>query len=463
MPGSATNPVVLSSSSPPIDSPEPADASTPTRTSRRSPARPWTVEQETALVDLIHDSARYQDAFLPGHHNFIPATNVKTSGATMLRAMSTHIFPPGQAKTADQVRSKIVHLIKRYRTELTSMTQTGQGLLLDEMRAGPIKNAREELLKNCPWWETMHAMMRDRSSSDPNLVVTGAGEINTGSSSTSGSNFSSPVDTSLEQDNQSQKPGDQSQDELVGLGILSPYSRRAAKRKFQDEDDQDDNDMDVTEDKNSQDSQGSSSSSATSGSGFSSSKLFIPTPGQLLPSLSALADRTNEDPMSRSTSTSKRGASPGPSNAKGKGKADEPSDLQEKKPNMVQTSKARSTNSKIAPKTATKPHADQAIDDLSRQYAEERHLRAQTQAQASIAREETRRFKLEIKSRDREAQTSIMEHRLDSLSAKLDAIQVQVMRNAQAISELSNSINTFTSKIDIMSMVLQHLPSPSKQ
>ncbi|CAD6890051.1 unnamed protein product, partial [Tilletia caries] len=105
----------------------------------------------------------------------------------MIRALRSHVFPEGTNKTVDGIKAKISAMVKKYRQHLTAMSQTGQGLLLDEMYDGPVKTAREQLLEEYPWWETMHIMMRDRASSDPSTVVTGAGEISTttGSASTS--------------------------------------------------------------------------------------------------------------------------------------------------------------------------------------------------------------------------------------------------------------------------------------
>ncbi|CAD6960709.1 unnamed protein product, partial [Tilletia laevis] len=116
------------------------------------------------------------------------------------------------------------------------MSKTGQGLLLEEIYDGQMKTQREHLLKRIPWWEMMQEMMRDRSSSDPDIVVTGATDINT--------QYNGDGDDVSDNDGQDDRgnDGDDGND-----GGESPYTRTHGTKRFNYDVDDDDDDMDDDE------------------------------------------------------------------------------------------------------------------------------------------------------------------------------------------------------------------------
>ncbi|KAE8217195.1 hypothetical protein CF326_g9531 [Tilletia indica] len=372
----------------------------------------------------------------------------------MLRAISSSIFPAQQTKTPDQVRAKLNLIIKRYRAELVAMTQTGQGLLLDDMQDGPIKNARQELLRVCPWWESMHIMMRDRVSSDPPIIVTGAGEIHSNTTQPNAPVVSASQGTTDEEIDQLQSQESLPAHHNVGLGISSSTSARAQKkRKIQDHMDDEGDDNEDFDDWRSDNDQPTSIRRPAG-------RWDMPVRGRTLPTLDTLAEQTDSDPMtqtSRSTASA-RNASPGPSNSNSKSSS--------KSAPSTSSDKGKG-KAKVPPTPASKAtprssQADQSISDFGRYFADERNIRAQTSAQASIARESTRQRRLELKAKEKEYQQDGTDRRLDALAAKMETVHLQAISTSQAVSELANKIDAFMSKMDVVSMVLQHLPTRSK-
>ncbi|CAD6955249.1 unnamed protein product, partial [Tilletia laevis] len=128
------------------------------------------------------------------------------------------------------MRQKIKGLCKTYFRERDKMGKTGQGLLLEEIYDGQMKTQREHLLKRIPWWEMMQEMMRDRSSSDPDIVVTGATDINT--------QYNGDGDDVPDNDGQDDRGND---------GGESPYTRTHGTQRFNYDVDDDDDDMDDDE------------------------------------------------------------------------------------------------------------------------------------------------------------------------------------------------------------------------
>ncbi|KAE8223482.1 hypothetical protein CF319_g3489 [Tilletia indica] len=155
--GSKRNPVILPSSSQDGTSPalspalSQASESSQGASSTQGEREPWTTAQITALVDCLKDNINYQVVFLPGHHRSHPIKTGAMKKSVMARSIRNQIFSASSNKKPDGVISKIAWTVKIYRQQLQAMSQTGQGLLLEEMRKGPIKNAREQLLAEMPW------------------------------------------------------------------------------------------------------------------------------------------------------------------------------------------------------------------------------------------------------------------------------------------------------------------------
>ncbi|KAE8265870.1 hypothetical protein A4X09_0g6478 [Tilletia walkeri] len=246
----------------------------------------------------------------------------------MLRAISAAIFPPGQAENADQVRQRITGIVKKYHDELRAMSITGQGLLLEEMYDGHIKNAREELLSRCPWWDTMHEMMRDRGSSEPEELVTGAGSI-----------YSQPTPSLTP--TQGTTVID-SVDDFSVDGIPEPSLRpRSGIRKrpndlgfnFEDEDMEDVTDLEqaigTTASQSSVNTPSTSRTTLPLPSRASTSRTTLPLPNRArpLPPLGQLAGDASRNPMNKNSvgssipsASNTRSASPGPTPLQDKGK-----------------------------------------------------------------------------------------------------------------------------------------------
>ncbi|KAE8250492.1 hypothetical protein A4X13_0g4686 [Tilletia indica] len=381
---------------------------------------PWTIEETTELVKILKDNVHYQVMFLPGHNKTHTVKTGPAQKTAMLRAMRDHIFGEGPStKSADGIKSKITSTVERYRHHLQAMAITGQGLLLEEMYDGPIKNAREKLLVKCPWWDDMHSMMRDRNSSDPSKVVTGAGEIR---SKTKEAAKDESQEIFSEDD-------DDGGEDNVGLG-LSQAATRAKKRGFDyDYDEDDDAEMDLDN------TQSTPRASTTA----SSSKLRLPS--QPLPQMSQLVDAVDKDPMGKRSVQKEAVEKRSPASSV----SDSP--VKEEKGKGVD----RGTRSPSKPSKSSV--SDQAMDDFGKYFAEDRESRVKAIAE----KERTKRLKLEIKSQDREKDKDIFDRRLDALSSKLEAIHMQTSSNAQAIMQLTNSINTFMNKVDIVTMILQHI------
>ncbi|KAE8223514.1 hypothetical protein CF319_g3465 [Tilletia indica] len=406
------------------------ESSTASRSTASSRARePWTMEETTELVKLLKDNIHYQVMFLPGHNKNHTNKTGPAQKAAMLRSMRDHIFGETKSKTGDGVKSKINSTVERYRHFLQAMSITGQGLLLEDMYDGPIKNAREQLLAKCPWWEDMHLMMRDRNSSDPSKVVTGAGEIKSKTNATG-------KDDSLEifsEDDDDEEAGN------VGLG-LSQAATRAKKRGFDYDYDEDaDEDMD---DQMEFDNTQSTPRASTSGS---SSSLRLPS--HSLPQMSRLVDAANKDPMGKGSV--RKGAADKQSPAS----SSSDKSIKDDKGKGVDRSDITGSGSKSPTKQGKSNVSDQAMDDFGRYLVEDREQRSQ----ATAEKERTKRLRLELKSQDREKDIEVLDRRLDTLANKLEAIHMQTNSNAQAISQLTNSINTFMNKVDIMTMILQHI------
>ncbi|KAE8184272.1 hypothetical protein CF328_g7913 [Tilletia controversa] len=435
---SKSYPLVFSSSSEAATSPalsQVSDSSLPVSISE-SVREPWTTHQMVALVDFLKDSIPHQVMFLPGHNRGHPIKGSHMQGATMIRALRSHVFPEGTNKTVDGIKAKISAMVKKYRQHLTAMSQTGQGLLLDEMYDGPVKTAREQLLEEYPWWETMHIMMRDRASSDPSTVVTGAGEISTTTGSAS---------TSVE----SQGEGE---DEAVVLGLRSQTSGRGRKRAFDfDEDDRND----AFSEDDSEDGQTNTSTPRASGSRLPQ-RLYIPGKGPL-PTLGRLANATSTDPMSKGSVQKEAGDSTSPTARMDKGKAKVVERLHPVPVKLESAPKPKPTH-----KHARSSVVDGALDEFGRTLAEERQQRAHAQALVASEREQTKRLKIELQAQNRDKEKDLFDCRLNAQAIKLEAIHNDIHNTAQAVSQLTSSINTFMGKVDIVTMVLQHLmPSGS--
>ncbi|CAD6952444.1 unnamed protein product, partial [Tilletia controversa] len=105
---------------------------------------------------------------------------------------------------------------------------------------------------------------------------------------------------------------------------------------------------------------------------------------------------------------------------------------------------------------------DGALDEFGRTLAEERQQRAHAQALVASEREQTKRLKIELQAQNRDKEKDLFDCRLNAQAIKLEAIHNDIHNTAQAVSQLTSSINTFMGKVDIVTMVLQHLmPSGS--
>ncbi|KAE8227727.1 hypothetical protein CF326_g7367, partial [Tilletia indica] len=360
--GTKDTPVEISSSSsqPSTADASPAlsqgsDSSTASQSTGSSRTRePWTVEETTELVKLLKDNIHYQVMFLPGHNKIYAHKTGPAQKAAMLRSMRDHIFGEGKSKTGDGVKSKITSTVERYRHFLQAMSTTGQGLLLDEMYDGPIKNAREQLLAKCPWWEDMHLMMRDRNSSDPSKVVTGAGEIKFNK----GKDDEDDISPNVAEDIFSEDDGDSGAGKAkVGLGLLAQAATRAKKRRFEDEDDED---QDVEMD--------TATTTPRASTTASSSKLRLPS--RPLPQMSRLIDATDTDPMAKGAVQKESSSKPSTSPA---------SPVKEEKGKAVDRSEAKSEGLPSPSKPSKSSVSDQAMDEFGRFFAEDRELRMSTE------------------------------------------------------------------------------------
>ncbi|KAE8239058.1 hypothetical protein A4X06_0g8523 [Tilletia controversa] len=413
-----------------------SDHSTTTQ-STTSSRQPWSIEETVELVKLLKDNIHYQTMFLPGHNKSHAQKTGPAQKTAMLRAMRDHIFGEGKSKTEAGVKSKIISTVERYRHFLRAMSTTGQGLLLEEMFEGPIKNAREQLLAKCPWWEDMHEMMRDRNSSDPSKLVTGAGEIKPqGTASQIDEDTSSPDATEdvFSEDDIDNEGG------MVGLGLLSQVAARRAKRRYESEDEEDqDIDMD------------SSMSTPRASATASSSKLRLPV--RSLPQMSRLIDASENYPMAKRSV--QREPAPKPTVKDEKGKAADRSDF-------------KSNGSKSPSKTGKSSASDKVVDDFGRYFVEDREHRSKVMSE----KEQTKRLRLELRSQDRlqdrEKDKEFLDRRMDAIINKLDVIHTQTTSNAQAIAQLASSnaqaiaqltsrVDTFMNKVDMVAMVLHHI------
>ncbi|KAK0523403.1 hypothetical protein OC834_005918 [Tilletia horrida] len=452
--GTLDDPVELSSST---------DAASDSGAEQRKPREAWTAEQITALINCLKQNPSYQQAFLPGHKKEEASQTSKISANTMLRNIRKVVFPNGTTKTEDGIRSRITTCVKNYNKELTAISQTGQGLLLADMRAGPVKNAREQLLAVMPWWETMHIMMRDRASSEPDIVVTGAGTIK------------KTVDKKRKDPSLGILPrkkvtkydtdSDLSAEEREGL---SPAAALARQRGYDFEYDDEDSDSSIprlrslSEELASMDPDGDTDMDGILNTprapmapkASSSSSLRV------LPTLARLVDATKDDPQAAGASASSRADL---SLYKGKEKVKDEPDLSPCKPSPLKQGKTRASI------------ADQAMNEFGRFMAEDRQVRAEANARATAEREQTKRLKIEMKSgRDKDMETlgrqiESLSRQIESLALKVDAVDTHSLQNAQAIADLNVAITGFNAtvtaamaKVDIAAMILQALrPSTS--
>ncbi|CAD6889861.1 unnamed protein product [Tilletia laevis] len=383
-----------------------ASCSRVTQQVRKAP-RPWTLDQETELVKLIKDNLRYQTAFLPGHSLVQDPRESKVSGATMLRAISSAIFPSGLAKTADQVRQKITGIIKKYHDELRSMSVTGQGLLLEEMRDGPVKNAREDLLTRCPWWDDLHEMMRDRGSSEPEELVTGAGEIYSHEGSTQGTPIIGAAD-------------DHRMDDIEQHVFLPRAGTR--KRPSSLDFDLEDDDMNSVSDL---DQLISSSQDSSAGSG-------------------QLSGQSSRDPMNKDAigSGTPSGSNASPPKMRDTGKT----------PIRGEGPPKPKTEGRTPRPNARSGHVDDALDDYARHLQEQRELRVQ----ATIEREQTKRLKLELKSQLREREADSAERRLRNIEERLNTITNMISQHCLSSTEASHTIKDNLIKITTLLDKVNH-------
>ncbi|KAE8183967.1 hypothetical protein A4X03_0g7815 [Tilletia caries] len=356
------------------------------------PHRQWTVEETVHLVRLIKDNPAYQTSFLPGHSKSKLDANLKMKGNTMLRAISKEIFAEDEAKDPDQIRAKITGLVKKYNSELQAMSETGKGLLLSEMRDGHVKTQREILLKRVPWWDLMHEMMKDRASSDPDIVVTGAGEIDTQGG-----------EAEDDEDMDESENGD-SNDDDDDLAGLSQYSRARRLLGHEDNfDELDDDDASVARDSQS----------------FQTPRIGNRS-GSSLPGLERLAAQSSSDGM-RASAVSAHDSNASSSRASSSARR-----------GGIKTSRTHDKGKGRA-KPSTSSIIDSAIEDLTQRSTEERAAIIAEREQTKRRKLDVRAQELELKSkqceRDMELQTArftLLESRIDNILALLSTVNVKL-------------------------------------
>ncbi|KAK0519481.1 hypothetical protein OC835_007509 [Tilletia horrida] len=432
--GTSHNPITLSSQS------SASQASTHEREGvdsavlRKLPYR-WSVDKEVAFVKFVKDNIHYQNLLLPGHllnpdGKLRVDSTGKLSAASVMRAASNEIFPEDEQKTVEQMKQKWRGIDKIYRRELVTQTKTGQGLLLSEISTGPMRTLRERIIERVPWWEIYHEMARDRQTSDPDILVTGAGEQHlraldedsddpdaqasgVGSTGASGSHAAIPVHDSSDTD-----------DGRV-LSQLSEYSRRqqeaARTRQRHEQRDLDDDDFDSVDSGSPtripRASRSVSSSQKTSSSSASQRSAIVIPRRDALPSLPQLSSQSSTDAMRagavRARTTRLDTATPSV-----------------KQENDASSSSARRCDESSLGKRKAKGKGrssavDAAVEEFARSLEDDRDVQ--------IERELTKRQRLEVRAseiamraKERERQADALHSRLGSIDARLEGQQTRL-------------------------------------
>ncbi|KAE8241290.1 hypothetical protein A4X03_0g8179 [Tilletia caries] len=407
---SAETPVVLSSQTSTTSQSVLGSTQESTETSLLNPGRSkvlkWTTEQEHAFVRAIHDNPRYQAALLPGHsQDPDDATpQCKINHLSIMRNISAEIFPDPDQRNAPQMKQKLRGLVRVYRKEVEAMSETGRGLLLEEMTAGPLKTQRELLLNRLPWFDLMHAMMRNRAASDSDIIVNGVGEQQTQQSS-----FQDDEEEPGDEQEPEQPHDDFDEDDEGGV---SQFTRQVARGEV-DAPFYDDETFDDEDDR------------ASPGRPRAQLPSFVsqtqPRRGAgCLPSLSRLSDQSLSDSM-RSGAINNRSNSISQSSFS----------VSQSSSSAVQSSNSKgaasSTPTKREPVVATRPNSnknkgkqrssavDDALDTFSRQIQDDQELR--------IEREQTKLRKLDLRCQELAFRSQEREHEADFLNTRLGALE----------------------------------------
>ncbi|CAD7069467.1 unnamed protein product [Tilletia caries] len=310
------------------------------------------------------------------------------------------------------------------------MSKTGQGLLLEEIYDGQMKTQREHLLKRIPWWEMMQEMMRDRSSSDPDIVVTGATDINT--------QYNGDGDDVSDNDGQDDRGND---GDDGNNGGESPYTRTHGTKRFNYDVDDDDDDMDDDELLDSvsvraseprASSEASLSFRTPTASQRSVNGLRIPGRDAALPGLDRLASQVSADSM-RAHAVSAHSETP----SRGLKRTSIGNISMKSESHKENDASSIASSSRDKKKETGKGRASSIIDDALIGFQQ----RASEDRAAIIAeREQTKRRKLELRSqelavktqqRDREhevheAHFTMLESKVEALHALLTATNAKL-------------------------------------
>ncbi|KAE8237172.1 hypothetical protein A4X13_0g8885 [Tilletia indica] len=313
------------------------------------------------------------------------------------------------------------------------------------MRRGGIKNDREHLVKQYPWFEMFHEMMRDRASSDPAMLVTGKGEVNL-------------VPSDIDEDDDDTESGNSSSnsniDELMGddgpdgLNLLTQAALRAEPRRInasldRDENSQDDtfssaedDDEDDTRDK-VDDHTATPRASASSKRSYASesTKDYIGDRGSL-PTLGSLADAAKDDPMSSGARTSTRQASPGPSH-QDKGKQAARSTSGGSSP----TKRSATTSSHTTRAAGKGKASESAVDELNRIYQENRQRADIEKHQAKRLKYEVRAKEIDYKTQDkgahRDFKVDLIERQMMALQTRIESIHMMTSNNTNILASIN--------------------------
>ncbi|KAE8239469.1 hypothetical protein A4X13_0g8188 [Tilletia indica] len=471
--GSLEDPFVLpSSSSRAATEEETSQASDNGSSSARKPrsqAIPWTSEDVYKYVEIIKNNPAYQASLLKGHKKK-PNGNErddKISQNTYYKAIS-RIGNLG--RNLDQMRQKLAWVHSKYQLEIDAMSQTGRGLLLSDMRSGTIKNAREQLLKKYSWFDMYHEMMRDRASSDPDFLVTGKGVLQLSSTDDEESmDFEDGDDGPEEDETADELMGDDGPD---GLNLLTQAALRAEIRRYNRDTDSNDS---FSEEQPSDSDNRPSLNTATPRARPPNRRSSPINNGRQLPTLGSLAQDSQDDPMYRGSNSASRGSSsasrlgsPGPSSrstshpSKGKAPVRPPtaSDTAKSTPskNASPGPSTQEAKGKAPIRGSTTPKrsangksklSDSVANEFDRFYEERQH-RTEVVARASIEKEHTKRFRLELKSQAAEKQADVFDRQMTSLQTRMDSMNIMINTISSQLASINAHIGTMSRKVDTL-------------
>lgn len=163
------------------------NTSTPSRQRKqRHTPQKWTENDVHRLVDLV-TQPEYHSLLPNGRHSTSDSGGSTITKAVLCRQICRELWPnrPEDSSPVERIKSKIVQLHKQYKQKLATMGETGQGLLLEDIRPDTrVHRERQAVIQSLPWFEKWHRVALDRGSSDPTHVLTG-GNGESGSSSQS--------------------------------------------------------------------------------------------------------------------------------------------------------------------------------------------------------------------------------------------------------------------------------------